>query len=299
LSFKDQLLANIPEAGEATIIIVEAIDHIRAVYHLAQMLAPAVVILEDLDLITKSRDNPYSYGAISQNDVTGELLQVLSGGSAYADIVTIATTNHPEAIDEALAKRAGRFEAHIRMGYPNDTDKQRIVDLISIGSVSTMTSRGAMFVPRDTGPYGQQPYVVDDRLFFYAENQCVYQWSTLVDGDDPPVFGRYENSEPWQAEDIRVSEHLILACLFEAVMCHAKFGASVAWLDEDRLTKIVRHMSPLAIAPWRWLGSRFYARGGAFMCAGVNGEEEGKKCRSKPNTRQGRTPAAIPQAAPG
>jgi hypothetical protein len=82
-------------------------------------------------------------------------------------------------------------------------------------------------------------------------------------------------------------------------MCHAKFGASVAWLDEDRLTKIVRHMSPLAIAPWRWLGSIFYARGGAFICAGVNAEEEGKKCRSKPNTRQGRTPAAIPQAAHG
>jgi AAA+ superfamily predicted ATPase len=116
-------------AGEATIIIVEAVEHIRAVYHLAQTLAPTVVILEDLDLMTKSRQNPYSYGAISQNDVTGELLQVLSGGSAYADIVTIATTNHPEAIDEALAKRAGRFDAHVRMGYPSDADKQRILDL--------------------------------------------------------------------------------------------------------------------------------------------------------------------------
>ena len=114
-------------AGEATIIIVEAVDRIRAVYHLAQMLAPAVVILEDLDLMTKSRQNPYSYGA--KEDVTGELLQVLSGGSAYADIVTIATTNHPEAIDEALAKRAGRFDVHIRMGYPNDADKQRVLDL--------------------------------------------------------------------------------------------------------------------------------------------------------------------------
>jgi SpoVK/Ycf46/Vps4 family AAA+-type ATPase len=60
-------------AGEATVIIVEAVEHIRAVYHLAQTLAPAVVILEDLDLMTKSRQNPYSYGAISQNDVTGEL----------------------------------------------------------------------------------------------------------------------------------------------------------------------------------------------------------------------------------
>jgi hypothetical protein len=116
-------------AGEASIIIVEAVEHIRAVYHLAQMLAPAVVILEDLDLMTKSRQNPYAYAAISKDDVTGELLQVLSGGSAYADIVTIATTNHPEAIDEALAKRAGRFDAHIRMGYPSDADKQRILDL--------------------------------------------------------------------------------------------------------------------------------------------------------------------------
>lgn len=114
-------------AGEATIIIVEALDHIRAIYHLAQMLAPAVVILEDLDLITKSRQNLYTTG--HKDDVTGELLQVLSGGSAYTDIVTIATTNHPEAIDDALAKRAGRFEAHVRMGYPNDEVKQRILDL--------------------------------------------------------------------------------------------------------------------------------------------------------------------------
>jgi hypothetical protein len=116
-------------AGEASIIIVEAVEHIRAVYYLAQTLAPTVVILEDLDLMTKSRQNPYAYAAMSKDDVTGELLQVLSGGSAYADIVTIATTNHPEAIDEALAKRAGRFDAHIRMGYPSDTDKQRILDL--------------------------------------------------------------------------------------------------------------------------------------------------------------------------
>jgi AAA+ superfamily predicted ATPase len=116
-------------AEEASILIVEAVEHIRAVYHLAQSLAPAIVILEDLDLMTKSRQNPYAYAAMSKDDVTGELLQVLSGGSAYDDIVTIATTNHPEAIDEALAKRAGRFDVHIRMGYPSEQDKQRILEL--------------------------------------------------------------------------------------------------------------------------------------------------------------------------
>lgn len=114
-------------AGEASIIIVEAVEHIRAVYHLAQMLAPSVVILEDLDLMTKSRQDPYA--SVTKDDITGELLQVLSGGSAYADIITIATTNYPEAIDDALAKRAGRFDAHVRLGYPSEADKQRILDL--------------------------------------------------------------------------------------------------------------------------------------------------------------------------
>ena len=114
-------------AGAASIIIVEAVEHIRAVYHLAQLLAPAVVILEDLDLMTKNRANPFA--SVSKDDMTGELLQVLSGGSAYDDIVTIATTNHPEAIDEALAKRAGRFDAHVRMGYPSDEEKQKILNL--------------------------------------------------------------------------------------------------------------------------------------------------------------------------
>jgi AAA+ superfamily predicted ATPase len=116
-------------AGEASILIVEAVERIRSVYHLAQSLAPSVVILEDLDLMTKSRQDSYSYSSYGKDDVTGELLQVLSGGSAYADIITIATTNHPEAIDEALAKRAGRFDAHIRMGYPDNADKQRILNL--------------------------------------------------------------------------------------------------------------------------------------------------------------------------
>jgi SpoVK/Ycf46/Vps4 family AAA+-type ATPase len=150
-------------AGEATIIIVEAVEHIRAVYHLAQTLAPAVVILEDLDLMTKSRQNMYA--SVSKDDVTGELLQVLSGGSAYADIATIATTNHPEAIDEALAKRAGRFDAHIRMGYPSDEVKQRVLDLYldRFGVDDELTRRRlAQALSRDLGKLHLVPAHIEE-----------------------------------------------------------------------------------------------------------------------------------------
>jgi hypothetical protein len=140
-----------------------------------------------------------------------------------------------------------------------------------------MSGQNFLFVPRDTRPYGQQPHIVDDRLFFYAENQGVYQWSTLVDGDDPPVFGRYEGKGQWTQERVTLSEHLILTCVFEAIMCHAKYRASAAWLDEDRLHIIVQTIPPLAIGPWQWVGTRFFAHRGAFMCAAENGQHEGKK----------------------
>jgi MoxR-like ATPase len=114
-------------AGGATVIFVEAADQIRSIYQLAQALAPAVVVLEDLDLMTSSRQN--GHRAVDKDDLTGELLQVLSGTSAYPDVITIATTNHVDAIDEALSKRAGRFDAHVRMGYPSDDEKLRVLEL--------------------------------------------------------------------------------------------------------------------------------------------------------------------------
>ena len=122
---------------------------------------------------------------------------------------------------------------------------------------------GQNFLYRPVDKYWQLT-VEGDHLRFYCENQGCYYWSTLMHGDDPPVFGRYNSTDPWEQEDITLSEHLILACLFEAVICHAKYGAS-APLDEEKLSEITSRIPPVAIAPWRWEGSRFFAGQGAFM----------------------------------
>jgi hypothetical protein len=118
--------------------------------------------------------------------------------------------------------------------------------------------------------------VEDGLLCFYLENQGVYEWGTLPDGDDPPVFGRYsdanpwegrqDNSLPWKPENLRLSEHLILACLFEAVFCHAEYSASAAWLDERTLAEISKTIPPIAIGPWGWFDSQISSPGGARSC---------------------------------
>lgn len=114
----------------------------------------------------------------------------------------------------------------------------------------------------------------DDRLLFYLENQAVYRWGTLDHGDDPPVFGRYNKTDPWEPEGITLTEHLILACMFEGIICHSQYGASAACLDEKTLKKIEEVVTSIAIGPWRWLGpTRFYARNGVLMVAMSNGTD--------------------------
>jgi hypothetical protein len=138
-------------------------------------------------------------------------------------------------------------------------------------------SQNRLLVPRDFEHRYDMLRIKNGRLCFYDENQGVYGWSTLRDGEDPPVFGRYEGKGRWADERTTLSEHLILACLFEAVICHAKYRASVTWLDEDIVAAIAQSIPPLAIGPWRWLVTSFFARRGAFMCVAPNGKVNGKR----------------------
>jgi len=144
-----------------------------------------------------------------------------------------------------------------------------------------MSGQNFLLTPTKEGQHRQR--MVDDRLLFYVENQWVYQWVTMPEGDDPPVLGRCKGDDRWESQRMTVSDHLILACLFEAIMCHSKYGASAAWLDERKLKKISATMAPVAISPWRWPDdsrppghTRFFARNGAFMFAMGHGTLNGR-----------------------
>lgn len=140
-----------------------------------------------------------------------------------------------------------------------------------------MSGQNFLLVPRDYQNKYRMLQVTNGRLLFYVENQGVYQWSTLQHGDDPPVFGRYEGRGRWAKEGVTLSEHLILMCSFEAVMCHARYEASAAQLEERKLREIVGHIPPLAIGRWRWGNTTFFASRGAFMNVAENCPPNGSK----------------------
>ena len=116
----------------------------------------------------------------------------------------------------------------------------------------------------------------DGLLLFYGENQWCYEWATQPSGGDPPVCGRCDATDPWQPEGMVLSEFLIQICLFEAVMCHCRYGASSAWIDADIIVEIGKEIHPIPIGQWGWCGTQFWAGNGAFAFIMNCGEHQGR-----------------------
>jgi SpoVK/Ycf46/Vps4 family AAA+-type ATPase len=101
---------------EATRIIVagNVLLQVKSVFNLARLLQPALVILEDVDLVFAAREiNLYS-------SVLGELLDQMDGLRPYEEVGVILTTNAIGRLEAAIKDRPGRISQCIHFGPPND-----------------------------------------------------------------------------------------------------------------------------------------------------------------------------------
>lgn len=103
-------------AGDMTVLFADAKtmhDALPLVYRHAELLAPTLVVLEDVDLVVRDRRGG------EPNRALVEFLTALDGAlTAQAGVVTIATTNDPRSIDPA-ARRAARIDAVIEVPEPD------------------------------------------------------------------------------------------------------------------------------------------------------------------------------------
>ena len=102
---------------------------ISNIYLFARMLAPTIVFFEDLDLMGgNDRYSPF------HREILGELLNQLDGFEANNGVVTIATTNKPEALDEALGNRPGRFDVKIEFKNPDFPSRLALLEKLASNS---------------------------------------------------------------------------------------------------------------------------------------------------------------------
>jgi DNA polymerase III delta prime subunit len=110
--------------GRTTVILTgQALGLIEQAFAIARDLAPATVVLEDVDLVAGVRTMPGGHGPLF------ELLNELEGLAEDADLLVVLTTNRPDLIEPALAARPGRVDLALELPLPDEDGRRRLLRL--------------------------------------------------------------------------------------------------------------------------------------------------------------------------
>lgn len=107
----------------------ESEKRLREVFEEATRAAPAIVFIDEIDSIAPKRTQ---VPGEAEKRLVAQLLTLMDGLEARANLVVIAATNRPDAIDEAL-RRPGRFDREIVIGVPDQGGRREILAIHTRG----------------------------------------------------------------------------------------------------------------------------------------------------------------------
>ncbi|WP_174296912.1 CDC48 family AAA ATPase [Sphingomonas bacterium] len=107
----------------------ESEKRLRDVFEEATKNAPSIVFIDEIDSIAPKRGQ---VSGEAEKRLVAQLLTLMDGLEARANLIVIAATNRPEAIDEAL-RRPGRFDREIVVGVPDERGRREILGIHTRG----------------------------------------------------------------------------------------------------------------------------------------------------------------------
>ena len=91
--------------------------------------APSIIFIDEIDSIAPKRGQ---VSGEAEKRLVAQLLTLMDGIEPRQNLVVIAATNRPEAIDEAL-RRPGRFDREIVVGVPDENGRREILGIHTRG----------------------------------------------------------------------------------------------------------------------------------------------------------------------
>jgi len=107
----------------------ESEKRLREVFEEAARAAPAIIFIDEIDSIAPKRTQ---VPGEAEKRLVAQLLTLMDGLEKRANLVVIAATNRPDAIDEAL-RRPGRFDREIVIGVPDERGRREILAIHTRG----------------------------------------------------------------------------------------------------------------------------------------------------------------------
>ena len=104
-------------------------SRVRKLFEQAKAKAPAIVFIDELDAIGKSRSGSHGGGGTDEREQTlNQLLVEMDGFDSRDGLIVLGATNRPEILDSALL-RPGRFDRQVLVDRPDGTGRHAILQV--------------------------------------------------------------------------------------------------------------------------------------------------------------------------
>ena len=103
----------------------ESEKRLRAAFKEAEDNAPAIIFIDEIDSIAPSREK--AQGEMERRTVS-QLLTLMDGIKARSNVIVMAATNRPNALDPAL-RRFGRFDREVAINPPDIPGREEILKI--------------------------------------------------------------------------------------------------------------------------------------------------------------------------
>jgi transitional endoplasmic reticulum ATPase len=103
----------------------ESEEKLRELFKEAAEKAPTIIFMDEIDAIAPKREEATNE---VERRMVSQLLTLMDGMSNRGQVIVLAATNRPDAVDPAL-RRPGRFDREIEIGIPDRTSRKEIMQI--------------------------------------------------------------------------------------------------------------------------------------------------------------------------
>src|SRR5687768_4291009 len=124
--------AGVPFFSASASEFIEAIvgigaSRVRDLFVQAKEAAPAIIFIDELDAVGRSRGGAGALGSHDEREQTlNQILTEMDGFDSNANVIVLGATNRPEVLDPALL-RPGRFDRRVFVQAPDATGRAAIL----------------------------------------------------------------------------------------------------------------------------------------------------------------------------
>ena len=107
-------------------------SRVRDLFSTAKANAPAIIFIDEIDTIGRSRGGASAMGGHDEREQTlNQILTEMDGFTGSEGVIVLAATNRPEILDAALL-RPGRFDRRVAVSPPDQIGREEILRVHSI-----------------------------------------------------------------------------------------------------------------------------------------------------------------------